>query len=799
MVKSSIRKQQRAGGIAGGRKRVAGVTLVTAVLLGSVASTPVWLKPAFAQVFAFSAVKVEGNERVDASTILSYAGISRGQEVSAGALNDAYQRINGSGLFETVEIVPQGNTLVIKVKEYPFINVISFEGNRRIKDDDLAKLVKSQSRHVFSPSTAEADAATLAEVYRQRGRIAATVNPKVIRRDGNRVDLVFEITEGKVVEIEQLSFVGNRAFSDRRLRQVLQTKQAGLLRQIIQRDTYVSERIDVDKQLLTEFYRSRGYIDFQVLDASAEVSRERDASFVTFTIREGQQYSIGAISTVSEVEGVAADDFAAVQKIRAGQTWSPALIDNNIARMENLALKKGLNFVRVEPRITRDDRNQRVNIEFAVVRGEKIFVERIDIEGNATTLDEVVRRQFRSVEGDPFNAREIRQSAERIRALGFFSDARVNAEPGSAPDQVVVNVDVDEQPTGSLGFGLSYSVESGAGISVNFSESNFLGRGQSIAASVATTSDNQSSSFSFTEPALFGRDLSLSFGLFYRTTDSDYALYNTRSAGFSLALGFPLGEQSRLSLRYRLSRDDIFDLDADEYDNSTVPPTPISLRSPILKDEVSRGALTSSSIGYTYEYDSRITGLDPTRGLLFRFGQDIGGLGGDTKFLTTSLFAMGEQKIWNEEVTIRAIFEAGHLQDLGDTGTRVTDRFFLRGKMRGFEPNGIGPRDGTDLEDALGGNVFAVARFESEFPVGLPEEYGIMGAAFLDIGSVWSLTDKAGLAGTIDDSFKPRVAVGVSVLWDTPVGPLRFNFAKALKKEDYDKTQSFDLTVSTKF
>lgn len=799
MVKSSIRKQQRANGFAGGRKRVAGVTLVTAVLLGSVASTPVWLKPAFAQVFAFSAVKVEGNERVDASTILSYAGISRGQEVSAGALNDAYQRINGSGLFETVEIVPQGNTLVIRVKEYPFINVISFEGNKRIKDDDLAKLVKSQTRHVFSPSTAEADAATLAEVYRQRGRIAATINPKVIRRDGNRVDLVFEITEGKVVEIEQLSFVGNRAFSDRRLRQVLQTKQAGLLRQIIQRDTYVSERIDVDKQLLTEFYRSRGYIDFQVLDASAEVSRERDASFVTFTIREGQQYSIGAISTVSEVEGVAADDFAAVQKIRAGQTWSPALIDNNIARMENLALKKGLNFVRVEPRITRDDRNQRVNIEFAVVRGEKIFVERIDIEGNATTLDEVVRRQFRSVEGDPFNAREIRQSAERIRALGFFSDARVNAEPGSAPDQVVVNVDVDEQPTGSLGFGLSYSVESGAGISVNFSESNFLGRGQSIAASVATTSDNQSSSFSFTEPSLFGRDLSLSFGLFYRTTDSDYALYNTRSAGFSLSLGFPLGEQSRLSLRYRLSRDDIFDLDPDEYDNSTTPPTPISLRSPILKDEVSRGALTSSSIGYTYEYDSRITGLDPTRGLLFRFGQDIGGLGGDTKFLTTSLFAMGEQKIWNEEVTIRAIFEAGHLQDLGDTGTRVTDRFFLRGKMRGFEPNGIGPRDGTDLEDALGGNVFAVARFESEFPVGLPEEYGIMGAAFLDIGSVWSLTDKAGLAGPIDDSFKPRVAVGVSVLWDTPVGPLRFNFAKALKKEDYDKTQSFDLTVSTKF
>ncbi|WP_232831372.1 outer membrane protein assembly factor BamA [Pseudogemmobacter bohemicus] len=768
-------------------------------MLGAAASVPVWLEPAFAQVFAFSNVRVDGNERVDASTILSYAGISRGQEVSAGALNDAYQRINGSGLFETVEIIPEGNTLVIKVKEYPFINVISFEGNKRLKDEDLAKLVKSQSRRVFSPSTAEADAATLAEVYRQRGRIAATVNPKVIRRDGNRVDLVFEITEGKVVEIEQLSFVGNRAFSDRRLRQVLQTKQAGLLRQIIQRDTYVAERIDVDKQLLTEFYRSRGYIDFQVLDASAEVSRERDATFVTFTIREGQQYSIGNITTVSEVEGVDATEFAAVQKIKTGQTWSPALIDNNIARMENLALKKGLNFVRVEPRITRDDRNQRVNIEFAVVRGEKIFVERIDIEGNATTLDEVVRRQFRSVEGDPFNPREIRQSAERIRALGFFSDARVNAEPGSAPDQVVVNVDVDEQPTGSLGFGLSYSVESGAGVSVNFSESNFLGRGQAIAASIATTEDNQSSSFSFTEPALFGRDLSLSFGLFYRTTDSDYALYNTRSAGLSVALGFPLGDQSRISLRYRLSQDDIFD-----YDPEDLTATPPIYESPILRKEVDQSALTSSSIGYTYEYDSRITGLDPTRGLLFRFGQDIGGLGGDTKFLTTTLFAMGEQKVWNEEVTVRAIFEAGHIQDLGDTGTRVTDRFFLRSKMRGFEPNGIGPRDGTNLEDALGGNVFAVARFESEFPLGLPEEYGIMGGAFLDVGAVWSLTDKCGLqcrtgGAEIDDGFKPRVAVGVSVLWDTPVGPLRFNFSKAVRKEDYDKEQTFDLTVSTKF
>ncbi|MDX5350452.1 MAG: outer membrane protein assembly factor BamA, partial [Paracoccaceae bacterium] len=410
--------------------------LATALFIGGATASVPFLSPVYAQVFSFSNVVIEGNDRVDAATILNYAGISRGQEVSAAVLNDAYQRIINSGLFEKVELVPQGSTLVIRVAEYPIVNVINFEGNRRLKDEQLASLVESQSRRVYSPSLAESDAAAIAEAYRVSGRLAASVTPKIIRRSDNRVDLVFEISEGRVVENERISFVGNRAFSDRRLRQVLATKQAGLLRNFIQRDTFVAERLELDKKMLTDFYQSRGYIDFQVTDASAEVSRERDATFVTFTVREGLPYSIGKVSVVSEIEGVSAADYEAVARIRTGQTYSPLLIDNNITRMETLALKQGLNFVRVEPRITRDDRNQAVDIEFAVVRGERVFVERIDIEGNATTLDQVIRRQFRTVEGDPLNPREIRQSAERIRALGFFSDAQVNAEPGSAPDQV---------------------------------------------------------------------------------------------------------------------------------------------------------------------------------------------------------------------------------------------------------------------------------------------------------------------------------------------------------------------------
>ena len=782
----------RTGNRASGPKARARL-LATAVFLSAATASQPFFTPAYAQSFSFSNVKIEGNERVDAATILNYAGISRGSEVSGAALNDAYQRIANSGLFEAVELVPQGNTLVIRVTEYPIVSVINFEGNKRIKDEQLAALITSQARRVYSPALAEADAAAIAEAYRISGRLAATVTPKIIRRSDNRVDLVFEVTEGRVVEVERLNFVGNRAFSDRRLRQVLETKQAGFLRTLIQRDSFIAERLDLDKQLLTDFYLSRGFIDFEILDASAEISRERDASFVTFTVREGLPYTVGKVSTVSEVEGVDAADFAGVQKIRAGQTYTPLLIDNNITRMETLALKQGLNFIRVEPRITRNDRGQAVDVQFAIVRGERIFVERIDIEGNATTLDQVIRRQFRTVEGDPFNPREIRQSAERIRALGFFSDAQVNTEPGSAADQVVVNVDVVEQPTGSLSFGLGYSVNEGTSFNIGFSESNFLGRGQLLSLRIDTGSDNQNSSFSFTEPALLGRDLSFSVGAYYRTSEQDNAFYNTRNIGLTTGIGFPLGEQSRLNLLLRISDDKLYNVGVDS--------------SPILQREDDIPDLSTVSLGYSYEIDTRITGQNPNGGILLRFGQDLAGFGGDTEYVETTAFALAETKVFNEEITIRAIFEGGAITSLGNYSSRATERYFASSsKLRGFEPNGIGPRDlGSVNQDALGGNMYAVARFEADFPLGLPEEYGISAGAFLDVGSIWSLDDVNGApsasnpSGIVDDGLNARAVVGLSVFWTTPIGPLRFNFSHVLQKEDYDKEQNFDFTISTKF
>jgi outer membrane protein insertion porin family len=776
-------------------------TFIFSVFLGGSVVSTGFLTPASAQAFSFSDVVVEGNDRVDAASIVRFAGIGRGVAVSAGALNEAYQRIVQSGLFETVELVPQGSTLLIRVQEYPIVNIINFEGNRRLEDEELSALIGSESRRVYSPAQAEADAAAITEAYRIEGRIAATVEPKIIRRTENRVDLVFEVTEGRVVEIERLSFVGNRAFSDRRLRQVLETKQAGLLRTFVRRDTFVAERLDLDKQLLRDFYLSRGYADVQILDATGEVTRERDGFFVTFTIQEGQQFRIGQISAVSEVEGLDVAEFQAALRIRPGATYSPSIIENNVARLEALALQKGLTFVAIEPRITRNERARTLDVAFALVRGERIFVERIDIEGNTTTLDQVVRRQFNTVEGDPFNPREIRQSAERIRALGFFADARVEAEPGSTPDQVVVNVDVEEQPTGSLTFGVSYGAVSGVAFTVGLTESNFLGRGQFLGVNISTGTDNLNSSISFAEPAFLGRDLRFKFNAFYNTTDNDDSEYSTQRIGVSPAIEFPISQNGRLELRYTVKQDEVFSVDRGAVDDPDTPDVDETSNgsSRILVAEEQQGAPISSSVGFTYSYDTRITGLNPNGGVLLRFGTDLAGLGGDIQSVTTTGLALAETKIWNEEVTVRAIFEGGAVHMLeGDS--RVTDRFFGNGKIRGFEGNGLGPRDlGATNEDALGGNLFAVARFEADFPLGLPEEYGITGGLFMDVGSVWSLDNVNGTGGPVDDSLILRSTVGFSIFWETPIGPLRLNFSKALMKEDYDREQSFDLTVSTTF
>ena len=840
-----------------------------------------------AQTYRFENIVIEGAVRVEAGTILSYAGLSEGSAVTAGQLNAAYQAVLESQLFETVAFEPEGSTLLIRVQEHPTINSVNFEGNRRISDEVLEPIVQSQTRDFFNPSVAEEDAARITQAYEQTGRLAAGVDPVIIRRPNNRVDLVFEIREGRVSEVERISFVGNRNYSDRRLRRALESKQAGLFRQLVQRDTYVADRVEFDKQVLRDFYSSRGFVDFQILSTSAEFSQERDAFFLTFNVREGQQFRYGEITTTSDLTEIDVEEFHEAIKIKSGQVYSPLGVDTTITRLERLATRKDLDFIRVDPRVTRNDRLLTLDIEFQVVKGPRIFVERIDIEGNATTLDRVIRSRFTTVEGDPYNPREIRDAAARIRALGFFSSTEVDARDGSTADQVVIDVDVEEQPTGTLAFGASYSSDSGLGANISFTERNLLGRGQALSFGFDTTSATNSYRFGFVEPLFLGRDVEFGIDLGYQTTDSeDNTDFSTSSVVLRPSLSFPLGENSRLGVRYSARRskltvrasNDIFcsgdhsrklnsdgefdcvDSDDESVINNATPPK--YQFSNILGSEENLGSRISSSIGYTYGLRTLDSGLNPDAGVLFRFSQDLAGLGGDAKYIEATALFVAERKLLTRDVTLRAIFEGGVHHSLSDGGSNYTERFSLTGRMRGFEVNGVGPRDygiltlegDTDLDkynfargadgeiwthgadtcieeepdgelavaqntscvalvqtNTLRGNYFAVAKFEAEFPLGIPEEYGIRGGAFLDVGSVWgldkknvSLKDNNGDAITpappaIDDGLNLRAAAGVSMLWDTPIGPLRFNFSRDLVSEDYDIPRSFDLTVSTRF
>ena len=750
-----------------------------------------WIAPApqaVAQQYQFSTVVINGNERIGDSAILSRAGIRRGTAITGGQLNDAYQNLQNSGLFESVAIEPRGSTLVITVTELPTVNRVRFEGNRRIKDEALTALVSSTERRVFNPSQAESDAALISEAYASEGRIAARVTPRIIRRSQNRVDLVFEIFEGDNVEIERLSFSGNRVYSDRRLRRVLGTKQAGLFRRLVKRDTFVEDNVAADQQQLRDFYFSRGYVDFRTQAVNAELTENRDGYFVQYNITEGQQFRFGAITVESEMPGVDAGAYQRIIKSRSGAVYSPVLIERDISRLERQGIRDGVDFMRVEPVITRNDRDLTLDVTYMITRGPRVFVERIDIEGNTTTLDRVVRREFDSVEGDPFNPREIRESAERIRALGYFETAQVNAREGSSGEQVVIDVDVEEKPTGSLNFGGSFSNNDGIGVAVSFQEENFLGRGQQLALQVSTASEATRYGINFVEPRLLGRDLALGLQLDYAETNSTFNEFDTERLIFRPSLTFPVSENGRLQLRYTFQADEMVGRD------------PIT-HGAVVQNDIDVGRQTSSSFGYEYTYDTRIGGLDPTQGVLFQFSQDFAGIGGDAEYIKTVAKIVGEKKIFNEDVTLRATLEGGALAWRGGAN-RVVDRFILGPSIiRGFEPGGIGPRDlsGT-ANDALGGNLYVAARFEAEFPLGLPEEYGITGGVFYDVGNLWDLDDANLSGGTIvGESGSFRHSIGVSVFWDTPVGPLQFNISKALKSETFDKEQSFEVTLRTTF
>ena len=752
---------------------------------------------AHAQEFKISSLMIEGNRRIEAATIQSFSGIKEDSVLSVGDVNDAIQLVRDSELFESVAAEFKGTTLIINVVEFPTVNVVTFEGNKLLDETELKNLVRTSPRRVYSASQVSDDTNSITATYANRGHISASVEPRIIRRTDNRVDIVFEIIEGGVVEIERISFVGNRMFSDSRLRRILGTKQAGLFRLLVQRDTLIEDRIEFDQQILKDFYNSRGYVDFQTLSVNSELSKTKDSFFVTFHVQEGQQYKFGQITTSTSLSDIDPQLFKRAVKAEKGEIFSPEVVENSIVRMERLALELGLDFARVEPRVMRNDAGLTLDIDFIVSRGPRVFVERIDISGNTTTSDRVIRRQFKIVEGDALNPREIRASAERIRALGFFGDVDVSTREGSFLNQRILDVTVTEKPTGSLSFGANYNSSNGVGLVASFRESNFLGRGQATNASINTTSETKKLSFSFQEPAALARDIALNLNFEYQRTDSNNAKYDTDSLNTSSVLGFPISKTEALGLKVFWESELISD---------------VTTGSNIILNEALQGRRSDFGLGYSYSFDNRRTGLNPKAGTFIKFEQDFAFTGKDP-FLRTNMKLGGETYVLNEDVKLTGIFEFGALLFDSSSSSRVTDRYFLGNNLfRGFAAGGLGPREknvlGSPLiDDGLGGNYYAVARFESKSPLGLPEEYGIELGAFFDAGSVWgldasSLTTAANASTpsqVLYDDFTLRAVAGVSIFWTTPIGPLRFNWSDAVKKAPGDVEQSFDLTVSTSF
>lgn len=729
-------------------------------------------------------VVVRGNRRIEAETILSYMQLPTDRAVTAEDLNAAVRRLFDTGLFQDVRIVPAEDRVVVEVVENPSINRIAFEGNDRLSDEDLQQIVQLRARLPFTASAAEADAQRIIEVYRRIGRYGAEVEPKVIQRAENRVDLVFEISEGSLTEVTSIDFVGNEAFSDRRLRRVIETRESGLLGFLVSTDIYDPDRLELDKELVRQFYLDRGYADITILSATAELAPDRSGFFITFTLEEGEPYSFGTLDVSVSARGLDPEAFRELLPEIEGETYSAGLVEEIANELTDLAAQQGFAFVQVRPRAQKDSEERVISITFDLVEGSRVFVERIEIEGNSQTLDRVIRREMTLVEGDAFDARKIRESRNRIRGLRYFRTVDIETEEGSTDDRAVLKIKVEEQSTGSLSFGVGFSSSVGPIGNVRLSERNFLGRGQQVNLQATAAGDEQVYDFSFTEPRFLDRDLSVGWSAFFRQQDrDDESSFQADTAGFRPQVGFPLSDDLRLRLNYEFL-----------YDNLDVEST----ASPAI--QVDEGSRVTSSIGYNLFYDRRNDPVEPTGGYLLDFNQQIAGLGGASEFVRSRGRAKTWYALFGDQVVLSLEAEGGALVTFGED-SRITERFSLGGQsFRGFRIDGLGPRDlGSLDEDALRGNFFAITRLEASFPIGLPEELGVFGGFFVDAGTLWGL-DKTSFPGTsIDDGADLRVSAGPLLFMDTPLGPLELSLGFPLVKEDFDEKELFRLSVGTRF
>lgn len=724
-------------------------------------------------------VVVRGNQRVESQTVYSYLGVSEGGMATEAELNAALKRLFETGFFSDIRIAHEGDTLVVNVVENPIVNRVAFEGNEQIKDEDLEQEITLKARSVYTRTAVQNDVKRVLDIYRRSGRYDATVEPKVITLEQNRVNLVYEITEGPITKVQHINFIGNNVYSDDVLKDVVRTEEGRWYRFFSSDDKYDPDRLLYDQELLRRHYVSNGYADFQVKSAITELTPNKDGFYITFTVEEGDLYHFGEVKIDNRLEGVDTAPLEAVLKTKAGKEFDATAIETTIDEMVRILGDQGFAFVDISPDLDRHPETDVINLTYRIAEGPRVYVERININGNVRTLDEVVRREFRLAEGDAYNTSKLRRSEQRINNLGFFESVKIQEERGSAPDKVIINTDVAEQSTGELTFGVGYSTLDGALGDVGVRERNFMGRGQELRARFMLATQRQQVDFGFTEPYFMGRDIAAGIDVFRIQQDlRQESSFDRETTGFTLRANYALTERLRHTVNYTLRENTV----------SNIQPW----ASRFVRDQ--EGTILTSVVGHSLVYDSRDNRFDPTKGAYMRFSQEYAGLGGDSDFLRHE----GRAEYYYSfapKWTLMGMMQGGHVLGLGEN-VRIQDRFFIGSReIRGFNNAGVGPRDITTT-DALGGNIYYSGTLEQRFPLGLPEEMGFSGAIFVDAASLWEVDDQ-GPEVVANDTM--RLSTGFGIAWTSPFGPIRLDFAKTILKEEEDETEAIRFSFGSRF
>ena len=728
-------------------------------------------------------IRVEGIQRIEPETVRSSMSIRAGDPFDPERIDRSLKTLFGTGLFADVSIRREGDVLIVRVVENPIINRLAFEGNDQLDDETLESEVQLAPRKVYSLTRVRNDVKRIIELYRADGRFAAKVEPKIIEQSQNRVDLIFEIDEGPPTKIRKISFIGNKRFTDSRLRSVIQSQESGLMNYLTLSfltgaGIYDPDLLTFDRELLLRFYQRRGFADFRVVSAVAELSRNRRDFFVTFTLEEGPRYRFGSIEITARLEELDVSKLTPALKIKQGEWYNAKLVDTTVSSLTDAVGNFGFAFVDIRPRVKRDRQKRTVGITFEIGEAPRVFVERIDVKGNFRTYDRVLRREFRLAEGDAFNTAKFRRSGQRLRNLGFFKKVEVKKTEGSTSDKVVIDVKVEEQSTGTFAIGGGFSSTEGLISELSLTERNLLGKGQQGRLSFRIGTEIQNFQLGFTEPYFLDRNLSAGFDIFQTfRRKRDSINFEKQETGLRLNSGFEYDERLRQGLSYNLSSTKITDVDDDA--------------SLFVKRQ--EGTTLTSSIGQSLTYDRRDSRVMPREGYVVRLANEFAGLGGDARFIKTEIsgahyFPVGETWVASLRGTL------GYILGIGED-VRINDRFFLGGEsFPGFKRFGVGPRD-VATNDALGGNLLYTVTSELSFPLG-GKDFEFRGYLFSVGGGLGSLDDSG---PGIDASGGLRLSVGVGLGIESPLGPLRLDFSKALVKSDFDETETFKFRVGARF